>query len=393
MLTHVATRAHAQTAGDPQFERGLQALEAGDAATAADAFTRSLAQAETSQGWFNLGIAQTQLGDPQAAWLAFDAYLASADPSTTERERIRVAEAEVQRLRSANATLVLAVQPPPEEIWVDQRPLWVKDNWLLLQPGRHVLELRRAGYAPLRQVLDLPVGRFRLRATLSPPTAPEPASPPLARSAPSGPRSALPQRGVGTPQPPLGAPEPPQASGASKGCLLGKVCLEGNIVLGVPNAIGIGLGAQLDPRVGVQVSAQVLPSIEIDGTSVSTQLWTVSGRYYPLSNGLFASLGLGLQRIFADRDHPLATAKAELNLPVLALGAGYTGRSGLTLGIDLAVLIELDRSRLKVETTNAPDQAELQAQLERETNEAIQNIRRILPVAFQLNLLRIGYTF
>ena len=393
---------------DPDFQRGLEALEQGDAGTAVDAFTRSLAAHETSAGWFNLGIAQNRLGDTQAAWLAFDAYLSAADP-TTDGERMRIAQAEVERLQSANTVLIIDVTPPPAELLVDGRPTWTKNGILLLTPGQHRIDVRREGFAALRQALDLPAGRFRLTAELLDRTRDAPrvrtvpdtfdadvpiATPPAGLTLPSqplppqGPAGSAPHRVDETT-----SPFEQKSKSRKDPCLLAGLCTEASIILGVPNALGIGLAVRVHPLASITLSAHLLPAITIDGTKVRAQLWTVGGRYHPFEDGLFLSAGFALQRMFAERDHALATAKAQLNLPMFALGVGYMAESGFSFGIDANLFIELRNSPLKVSQVNSPDEEALQSELQEQTTAAIDELRHLLPVAFQLNLLRVGYVF
>ena len=115
--------------------------------------------------------------------------------------------------------------------------------------------------------------------------------------------------------------------------------------------------------------------------------------FYPIPK-MQKTAKIKLLKLLARAERPAAAAHAKVNIPVLALGLGYMGRSGLVLGIDLSLLVPLQRTSLTL--VNKPDdekEAALYARLKQEVDDSVDKIRDLLPFMFQLNLVRIGYVF
>lgn len=376
------------------FERGLAALKLDEHARAIEEFTLALKTSTRPEVWFNLGLAHSKLHHTQQTAHAYRNYLHRADP-VHDAAGLPTVAAELDRLRRTSTVLVLAVTPVPSQVLVDGLAVTVDDNSLWLTPGIHSLALAAPGHHTHEQTVELPAGRFQFALQLRT-TPAEVHGAPLPRETQAS-TAPPPRSRPGEPNSPALAPQPKSSHGANSLCLLGDTCIGLVATGGLPNAAGVGISLRMGDYLGIGLDTQILPKIKVDSAEVSAKLFTASIHLHPLKNALFASLGLGLQQVEASLDHPAASVQADWNIPVLSLGFGLISRSGFTLGTDLAIFVELQNSDLKLETVDlGPDlvlEPALQERLESEANAAVDSVRSVLPVMFQLNVLRVGYQF
>lgn len=393
--------ASAQTASatrQPAFERGLRELQFGTPDGAAKAFEEALEhtpEAQAGPAWLNLGIARARQNRPHAAVTAFDSYLRLADPAR-ETANIRAVEAEIQRLRVTSTVLVLAITPADAAVRVDGRPVTPRHGELWLSPGIHEITLHAPGFVTHQQEVTLPAGRFQFALAMTPGASKVPPAVAEPEAAAPSPSDATASVAEGPTADASGTPadtEDGDADEEGNGCLLDDVCFGPLVSVGAPNAIGGALHGRFGDYVSANLSIDVLPQITVSGVDVSTELLSARVQVHPLGNGLFASLGLGVQNIVANVQRPEGSGRADLNIPVMGLGFGYIGRDGLVLGIDFSFLIELENPPLEVVINGGDVDPALQAILEQEANDTVQQVRDMLPFMFQLNLLRFGYLF
>ncbi|MEZ4405616.1 MAG: tetratricopeptide repeat protein [Polyangiales bacterium] len=139
-----------------RFEDGQRALDEGRYADAARAFEQSLSIAHRPGTLFNLGLAYRSLGRCTEAIQSLEDFSALSH----DEERVSTARAVLADLRACPATVTLSLRGAPSEVLVDgqRRPLREGQQTLRLDPGRHVIEARRQGYAPARAEVDLDRG-------------------------------------------------------------------------------------------------------------------------------------------------------------------------------------------------------------------------------------------
>lgn len=391
-------------AAERAFTRGLLALRGGQLEEAAGAFETAYRHLPRPETLLNLGIARTRQGRPGQALQALERYLQTADP-VRDSANLQAVRAEVARIRATATTLQLALTPADAQVRVDGLKvprIGTDGHELVVSPGRHRIDVRAPGFAPYSQPVDLPAGRFSFALAL---VAEAGAAPALAPTQPTStqatPSSAVPLAAAVPPPEastgdPAGLTAPADTASALKGPPADDTGprIAPHALLGAPHAIGLGLAVRLPPYFGLSLEAQWLPTVTASGAEVSSQLWSASARVHPFRNGFFISTGLALMRINATVDREVASGSATLNLPSVSFGLGYASEgSGLYLGIDAAVLIELAETELVSPTYDNPEVMAASVLIEGQVQDAIDDVREILPVLFQVNLFRIGYAF
>ena len=368
------------------FDRGLTALQAGDHPAAIAAFSSSYEHDGNPAALLNLGIAYANLGKPHAARESLRAYLQRAD-ATRDATTIRAARTEIERLRSENGAIELHLLPDVARVQLDGEDITPEHGEILVAPGKRQFSVLAAGYLPFNQALDVQPGRFVLEVELKPEAALS--APAAARAAPTTP--------IGT-----SLPEPadePEASPAA-GCAMSHLCV-GPVValLGPPNLIGGGLHMRFGRYLGAGVDYQALPSVNISPITVGTSLLSVHARVYPFGGAFFMGGGFGYQSIKGQmRDGDIAVG-AKAAFPAATANIGFMGHDGFVLGADLGLLFPLGTTRVSVQDLTGgktgQDSAS-QAQLTNTMHQAQDRVSHLLdmmPVFFQVNLIRVGYLF
>jgi hypothetical protein len=80
-------------------------------------------------------------------------YLQEGGPNAEDRASV---EANIQTLEGLLATLVISVNVPQAEVWVDDRQVGTAPGRIRIPGGRHVVELRAAGYTSSQQEVQVP---------------------------------------------------------------------------------------------------------------------------------------------------------------------------------------------------------------------------------------------
>ncbi len=155
----VPAQAAADDAADARvsFEEGLELLDDGRYADATRAFERSLALREAPATLYNLGLAHRGAGENRRAIAAFERFV---EVYGERAPRLRAdAQTILEELRASLARVRIELRGEPEELFVDGSPVALDEvRELVLDPGSHHFEARRAGYAPARAERDLEPG-------------------------------------------------------------------------------------------------------------------------------------------------------------------------------------------------------------------------------------------
>ncbi|HEX4351522.1 MAG TPA: hypothetical protein VHZ95_01385, partial [Polyangiales bacterium] len=238
-------------------------------------------------------------------------------------------------------------------------------------------------------------------------------SDPAAAPPPSAAAVFPPPSAAGTAPPPSAAASQPIAPGdtdidspdvrlaheAGTHCLLGGLCFGPVLTLGVLDVFGIGALARSD-HFGVGVDYQFV-SFTASGIPTHLSLLTVEARVYPFAGAFFLSGGLAWQHANF-RGHvtyqgdsqipPIDTVvSGRVNVPVLKLGIGFMGRSGFIIGTDLALGIQLGRTKIGFDS-DLPQIPQVVA-VENKVRKRADAFVSGLPFLAQLNLIRLGFIF
>jgi len=143
-------------ADDParlSFEHGMAALQANRPADAVREFEDSYRRRPVAVVQYNLALAYRALGRNVDAVLAFERFL--REPGGVAEAQLRAVRRELEALRAGLAQVRLTVRPTAgATVWVDGQVTGVTGDVVWLEPGRHVLEVRAAGYAAQRREGD-----------------------------------------------------------------------------------------------------------------------------------------------------------------------------------------------------------------------------------------------
>jgi hypothetical protein len=165
---------------------------------------------------------------------------------------------------------------------------------------------------------------------------------------------------------------------------------------GIFNVIGIGVHARYEEYLGFGIDYQFSP-IGTSDFDVSLSLLTLNGRFYPFAGSFFLTGGFAWQWATLETKTSTPTGNAtltgDISIPAIMLGLGFMGHDGFVMGIDLALGIPLGDSDadITVKGAGADDDA-IQGKIDK-LNDVADTFVNLLPVTFQLNLLRIGYLF
>ncbi|MDP3274976.1 MAG: PEGA domain-containing protein [Deltaproteobacteria bacterium] len=128
------------------FERGIEALNDSQFATAASAFEESFRLNPVPVVLFNLAFAYRGLGRHLDAVSTLDRFL--ANPGNTPEERQQDARTEQARLRASIVRLTVRCAPEDCLVRVDGHEPSRENGAMLLDPGRHGIDVSREGYRP-----------------------------------------------------------------------------------------------------------------------------------------------------------------------------------------------------------------------------------------------------
>jgi hypothetical protein len=137
------------------------------------------------------------------------------------------------------------------------------------------------------------------------------------------------------------------------------------------------------------------------GIPVRLSLLTVEGRIYPFGGAFFVAGGLAWQAATL-RGHisyagdsqipPIETdVSGHVSVPVFKLGVGFMGRDGFVMGIDIALGLQLGRTR--VDFSSDLPRIQQVIDIEDKIRNRADTWVRGLPFLLQVNVLRFGFLF
>lgn len=138
-----------------RFEQGVALVKAGNCDAAIAELRASYELVPRPNTLYNIAQCHETLGRYADAVATYEAFLAIAAADDPDR---RVVEAQVASLRRLLGRLVIDVDVEVE-VWLGDRRLGVAPGELLVEGGRHTLELRREGYEPVRREVELAGGK------------------------------------------------------------------------------------------------------------------------------------------------------------------------------------------------------------------------------------------
>jgi hypothetical protein len=161
------------------FSEGSQLFEKGDYVGAALAFERAHRLRPHFSVLCNIALCHERLGNMIKAGSFFRRCLAEGAAKTTEAEAIRNS---IKRVEERVAWAEVSSPGAGGTVYVDGEPIGQAPRRLPLNPGSHVLEVRRANAEPVRATLLVRGGEQRRLelvplATAAPPTQPSPRQP------------------------------------------------------------------------------------------------------------------------------------------------------------------------------------------------------------------------
>jgi hypothetical protein len=128
-------------------------------------------------------------------------------------------------------------------------------------------------------------------------------------------------------------------------------------------------------------------------------LWTAEARLFPLGGPIWLGGGFAFQTVEASTEVEYqglsAPVTGTMGVPLLKLGLGFLGHSGLVIGVDVGVNLPLGSRDVALDvpsTSNGVAQAEIDRR-EAELQGSVDSVVGFLPVIPQVNLLRLGYLF
>jgi hypothetical protein len=196
--------------------------------------------------------------------------------------------------------------------------------------------------------------------------------------------------------------EPPDVAAAQEPgshCLFGGFCLGPVLTAGIFDVFGVGVQGRSDYW-GVGLDYQFV-RFTTRGIPVRLSLLTVEGRLYPFGGAFFLAGGLAWQS-GSFRGHvtypgdsqipPIETdISGSVNVPVFKLGAGFMGRDGVVMGIDISLGLQLGRTTVSF-SSDLPRVKQVIDVEDKIRNRADTWIRG-LPFLLQVNVLRFGFLF
>lgn len=376
---------------NPEFERGLAALQAGQHTVAIEAFSAAYAQDGNPAALMNLGIAYTNQGLLNHAVEALTRYTERAD-RTRDAQSIALVQGELERLRTNNGVVVVHVSPENASIQVDGIVLSPLNGELVVAPGQRRFVIFADGYVNYDQKMAVAAGRFSLDVTLTHVSAAK-VDLPAANPAPVADNT----KPVISDAEAADEPETDEPMN----CALTSVCFGPVLALiGPPNLFGGGLHFRLGEYFGAGVDYQAMPSITFDPVAVSASLFSVNARVYPFGGAFFLGGGFGYQSVRGELANSDVTVAANASFPAAMASLGFMGRDGFVMGMDVGLLFPLGRTRVEVEEMtvhrdlNGFEVPESEVEAARaEVESQVNKVVDAMPVFVQLNLLRIGYLF
>jgi hypothetical protein len=186
-------------------------------------------------------------------------------------------------------------------------------------------------------------------------------------------------------------------------CVLDKVCFGPVLTLGAVNPIGIGVHGRINEHFGFVLDYQFMPSISLSNVDAGFSLFTLAGRWHVARSAFFLTLGFSYQSFYAegevsDQNGDMVGIDASVGLPQLAFGLGVLGGKGFVIGIDLAFGVPLGGVDVTFDSqmpnaSRNPDLAAAYEEQRKDIESVVEDTLELLPMTFQLNLLRIGYLF
>src|SRR5262249_27345715 len=141
------------------FQAGVKLFQSGDFRGALGEFEASHRLRPVAEVQFNIALADAALGRDLDAIAAFQRFLdgkASALPAARKAD----VERRITTLRARLGGLALTVDPEDSTVFVDGRELAVTPSGPLpLDPGIHVLQVRRPGFAAARHEIPIASGK------------------------------------------------------------------------------------------------------------------------------------------------------------------------------------------------------------------------------------------
>lgn len=154
-----APAAAASTDVESAFDRGVKALEAGDAAAAKEAFSVAWREQQTYDIASNLGVAELMLGEPAAAAGHFDYALAHLPPSASVATKEGL-QRNFAKAKSEVGTLVVHIGVPDARVRVDGSEIGTAPlpGPIYVKPGSHEISVYKDGYAEVTHSETLAAG-------------------------------------------------------------------------------------------------------------------------------------------------------------------------------------------------------------------------------------------
>jgi hypothetical protein len=151
------------------FQRGADAIRAGDVKSALVHFESAYAKSPHFAVLYNIGRAHAALGDASAAVQAYERYLAEGKDAIPA-ERHALVEAEIRRQAALTGQLVVEVSPMQAKVFLDGAEVVGRmGQKMRLKPGIHRLLATHPGHASAEQMLTLAKGEEeRVLLTLAP---------------------------------------------------------------------------------------------------------------------------------------------------------------------------------------------------------------------------------
>jgi hypothetical protein len=385
MVTGAAAVSGNVASSNPEFDRGLAALNAGQYKEAIDSFNAAYLVDHNPTALMNLGIAYTNAGQLHSAVESLTRYTETAN-EFRDAETITAVKAEIERIRSSNGVVVVHAVPDNAAVQVDGQFISPVNGELIVTPGQRHFLIYAEGFVNYDQMMTVAPGRFALDVTLTPVSAA-----PVAL--PGEDANANPVSDADT------ADEPEGSRGLN--CVLNNVCFGPVLsLIGPPNLFGGGLHFRLGNYFGAGVDYQLTPSISFDPVKVSSSLFSINARVYPFAGAFFLGGGFGYQSIRGALANSDVTVAANASFPAAMASIGFMGKDGFVMGMDLGVMFPLGSSSVQITNMQVhrdfQGMAIPQSEIDDARGEVQSQLKKVvdaMPVFFQLNLLRLGYLF
>jgi hypothetical protein len=140
--------------------QGVRQLQRGDYLSALKRFQQAYATYPSPKILFNLAQTYRELGRKVAALDAYERFLRDT-PANTRRKLVRLARKRVQALKGQLGTLRVEVSSPGAAILIDGQEVGLSpmDVPQRVEPGRHVVVVRREGYLTATETVTVRAGK------------------------------------------------------------------------------------------------------------------------------------------------------------------------------------------------------------------------------------------